>query len=489
MKPSSLFSRYALPVILAGGLFSIYLATLAPGLTWANDGADGGDLITATATGGVPHPSGYPVYLLIARVFQYIPLGPLALRTNLLSALAAVAASVLVYGIVTGLPVSSAAGDQMAGFFAGLSFGLSPIFWSQAVITEVYTLHAAFVALTIFLALRPPPRVPERLDRLRGLVTGLAVGNHLTAVFLLPVALLTGGWSADRKIAWKSLGRVAAWLVAGLLVYLTLPLRALSRSPVNWGNPVSLGNFLWLVTGELYQGRLFDTGLADALQRFQAIAALLVRQFDLPGLSLAFTGLIFFFKPTRLHFITLYTAVIFSLFTVFYTSFDSYVYLIPVFLAFSVWIGLGIGGLSRAAGRHARSFRTLAWLLLPVFFLLLTLSRWPQVDASRDARAEDFGTRMMESLPENAVIFADGDRAIFALWYFHFALHQRPDLTVIATDLIHFDWYAESLRETYPSTNFPDDILWKEAIIRANASRPICDISCFTSEEYNCRMP
>ncbi|MEW5829993.1 MAG: DUF2723 domain-containing protein [Chloroflexota bacterium] len=488
MKPPGPISRYALPVVLAVGLFSIYLATLAPGLTWANDGADGGDLITAAATGGVPHPSGYPVYLLVARLFQFIPIGPLAFRTNLLSALAAVAASLLAYGIVTRLPDSPSAGDRLAGFFAGLSFGLSPILWSQAVITEVYTLHAAFVALAIFLALRPPPRVPERLDRLRGLVSGLAVGNHLTAVFLLPVALL-GGWSADRKIAWKSLGRVSAWLGAGLLVYLTLPLRALSRSPVNWGNPVSLENFLWLVTGELYQGRLFDIGFAEVLQRLQAIAALLVRQFDLPGISLALIGLIYFFKPTRLYFVTLYIAAVFSLFTVFYTSFDSYVYLIPVFLSFSIWIGLGIGGLARAAGRFARSYRTLAWFLLPVFFLSLAVSRWPQVDASRDTRAGAFGARMMDSLPENAVIFADGDRAIFALWTFHFALGQRPDLTVIATDLIHFDWYAESLRETYPSTNFPEAILWKNSIIQANPSRPICDISYFSSEDYSCKMP
>ena len=37
-----------------------YLRTLAPGITWANDGYDSGDLITAAVTGGVAHPTGYP---------------------------------------------------------------------------------------------------------------------------------------------------------------------------------------------------------------------------------------------------------------------------------------------------------------------------------------------------------------------------------------------------------------------------------------------
>ncbi len=488
MKRPDLVSRYILPAILALALFFVYLSSLAPGLTWANDGADGGDLVTAAATGGIPHPSGYPVYLLVARLFQAIPIGPLAFRTNLLSALMAVVASVLVYGILVWLPDSPSAGDGIAGLFAGLSLGLSPIFWSQAVITEVYTLHAAFVGLIIFLTLWPPSLKNNRLDRLRGLVSGLATGNHLTAAFLAPVVLLARGLGASQKPDWKSLGRVSAWLGAGLLIYLVLPVRALALSPVNWGNPVTVENFLWLVTGELYQGRLFAVDLADVLQRLQAGAALLVKQFDLPGITLAFIGLIFFFKPSRLYFITLYTAIIYFLFTIFYTSFDSYVYLIPAFISFSIWIGLGIGGLSRSAGRYARSFRTFAWVLLPVFFLLLAVSRWPQVDASRDPRAEKFGTRMMAVLPENAVVFADGDRAIFALWYFHFALHQRPDLTIIAADLLHFDWYAGSLRRVYPAISFPGEILWQESITRSNPGRPICDVSYFASEELSCAL-
>ena len=89
-----------LPIVLFLSLLTVYGMTLAPGLTWANSGADGGDLITAAATGGVPHPTGYPVYLLLARAFQFLPIGSLAFRTNLLSALAAATASLLVYGLV-----------------------------------------------------------------------------------------------------------------------------------------------------------------------------------------------------------------------------------------------------------------------------------------------------------------------------------------------------------------------------------------------------
>ena len=93
------FGRLA-PIALGGGLLCTYLATIAPGLTWANGGSDGGDLIAAAATGGVAHPTGYPAYLLVASVFQLLPIGTLAFRTNLLSAISTLIAALLLHAVV-----------------------------------------------------------------------------------------------------------------------------------------------------------------------------------------------------------------------------------------------------------------------------------------------------------------------------------------------------------------------------------------------------
>lgn len=72
------------PVFLVLILCLCYSLSIAPGLTWVQYSADGGDLISAAATSGVPHPSGYPLYLILARGFQLLPVGELAFRTNLL---------------------------------------------------------------------------------------------------------------------------------------------------------------------------------------------------------------------------------------------------------------------------------------------------------------------------------------------------------------------------------------------------------------------
>ena len=74
---------------------SLYVATLAPGLTWAHESADGGELAVATHSVGIAHPPGYPTYVLLAHPIASVPIGELAARTNVFSALCAAGASAL----------------------------------------------------------------------------------------------------------------------------------------------------------------------------------------------------------------------------------------------------------------------------------------------------------------------------------------------------------------------------------------------------------
>ncbi len=462
-----------LPVFLFLSLLAVYGLTLAPGLTWANSGADGGDLIAAAATGGIPHPTGYPVYLLLARAFQYLPIGSLAFRTNLLSALAAAGASLLVYGLVTRALPSR---NRLAGLVSAYAFGLSPLLWSQAVITEVYALHAFFVALILYLSTVPPRLTPKQLDGALGLAFGLSLGNHVTTILLLPVILFSTVSRQD--VRWqldvRSLLRRLAWLGAGLLAYLMLPLRAASHPPVNWGNPVTLKNFGWLVSARLYQDEVFALTLPSLWERLQSAAALLLDQFGIFGLVVALLRLILFFRPSPLVRNTLWTMAAFSVFAIGYATDDSFVYLIPPALCFAAWIGAGVDGLTGMISRRHPKLAWAAGLAFLLYLFVLAGGHWPQVDASRDARAEQFGELVMAQMPADTLVFVSGDQAIFSLWYFHYALRQRADLAVIAADLLQFDWYQDTLKSTYPSLVVPGPFPFPETILFANPGRPVC---------------
>ena len=255
--------RLTSPVVLAGiGIWAaslgLYLATLGQTLTWGyrKMGVDGGELLAAANTLGIPHPPGYPTYTLLLKLFAtVVPIGDFAFRGNLLSALLASLSVGLLYWIILRFcrylkPEAPRAFWIASASLGALVFATSPLFCSQAVMTEVYTLNALFVGALLLtathLALRRPGENQEARFTtgklgLFGLLLGLGLGNHLT---LLAVAVPLLFW------LWRTLGlrRLASpWMlgafILGLGIYLYLPIRAAQDPPINWGNADTLGGF------------------------------------------------------------------------------------------------------------------------------------------------------------------------------------------------------------------------------------------------------
>lgn len=486
-------SRHLPPLILGASLLSIYLYTLAPGLTWANDGSDGGDLITAAYTGGIAHPTGYPLYLILARLFQFIPIGSLAYRTNLMSTFYAVLSALLLYRVVTRtLEDMGIEHIWIAGLTAGFALGLAPLFWSQAVITEVHTLQTFLVVLILYLYFFPFWGLEHKhLERLRGLVLGLAMGNHVTTVFLVPLVFFSGTTRQqgervlDKPMLFApSLTRQLVWLAIGLSIYLTLPLRALTNPPINWGYPITLKRFWWLVSGELYQSYYLQFEFVEIWSRLQVWASLLVRQFGWPGLVLAIFGLILLFKPSRLYLTTIWIGMVYSAFALVYLSDDSYLYLIPVLISFAIWMGLTVGHVCGVLTLNA--VRWGMCVLILGYFTFHAFGHVGRVDASSDLQAELFGRQVMSEVPTDALVFLKGDQAVFTIWYFHFTLGQRPDVIVIAEELLHFDWYQENLRDAYPLLDIPGPFPWVHNVVDANPARTTCFVQYTTMAEVNC---
>lgn len=513
---------YTFNVVLVGILTVVYLSTMAPDLTWANRGADGADLITAAYTGGVPHPSGYPSYMLIARVFQWIPLGTLAFRTNLMSGFFAILAALFTSSLTTRsitIETKFLWLQPLIGFLAGLAFGLSPLLWSQAVITEVYTLHAFFVALILILTpmasgdfrfLRfPLGKYNAWWDRLGGLVFGLAIGNQLTVIFLLPVwfffGVLKNGDSKNLiiqptedkitflipRIRWRSLTRRSFWLLLGLTVYLIIPLRARSGSAINWGYAVDWEGMWWLISGELYQDRVFSLDLGYLWPRIRNWAGLLREQFGFPGLVIGFYGLLYGeARYRRFSWITVWIFMAYSLFAIGYNSSDSYVLLIPVFLVFTLWMGLGFAAIFDRLKKIGKSpvWLPITGILMIILILGNAWSNYANVDAGQDTRAIDFATNVLENAPENAILFVHEDEDAFTLPYYTFALGERPDLVILSEALV-LDWYRQIMRETYPDLKIPEDNCYeciKQEIVAING-RPSCDVDVVSDQFLTCQ--
>jgi hypothetical protein len=238
----------------------------------------------------------------------------------------------------------------------------------------------------------------------------------------------------------------------------------------------------------LYQNYYFQFSLPAILERIQAWAALLLQQFGFPGVVVGLIGLVIYGTRSRLYILTIWTTVAVTTFAIIYRSDDSYVYLIPMLLSFAIWMGLGTAGLTHLLARWPPMFRVALGLLVIGYFAIRFDAIVSQVDASQDHRAESFGREILSAVPANAIVFANGDRAVFSLWYFHFALGERLDLAVVAADLLHFDWYQENLRSIYPALVVSGPFPWPETIARANPTRVVCYVQYTDQPEVDCNV-
>ena len=223
--------RHAAMVLVLGlGTLGVYILTLAPTVS----GEDSGELIAAAHTLGIPHPTGYPLWCLLGKLFiTIIPFGGVAWRVNFMSAVFGAATVSLVFILIRRLTR-----DPIAALAGALAFGFSWEFWEQAVIAEVYTLNAFFVALCLLLLLAWQEKRRTWHLLAFALAYGLSLCNHSTMFLLGPLFLAFMLW-VDRGL-WR---RPALWagmgvLVAlGLCLYAYLPLRSRADPAIDWGNP------------------------------------------------------------------------------------------------------------------------------------------------------------------------------------------------------------------------------------------------------------
>jgi hypothetical protein len=456
--------------------FSLYAATLAPGLTWANFGADGGELLAAAVVKGIPHPPGYPLYMLLLQgwlwLLEGIGLGgDLAWRGNLFSAVWA--------GISVGFTCLVAAHlgrrllfphqPRSALLFAitgALAWAVAPLLWGQAVITEVYTLHAALVSFLAWVLITRPLPSPVGHGLLLGLGLGLGAAHHFTLLLLGP-ALLYWLWLDRRHWAGdgsRAVGRLLLGMLLGgagpLLLYLRLPLAAAGMPPVNWGYPVDWAGFWWTISGEAYRPYLFGIESTQTLDRLSNWARVLVDQFTPIGFGVMMAGLYWLDqRHPHLRTFSLLWALPLTLYTIGYNTVDSQVYLLPVIWLIALWMPLGILSIGRWLARwrpqwsrHLSPARLLMAGCLGL--VLLTLGRLPTQSLHQDEEARLFLAGLAEHLEPGSLILSSGDAETFTLWYGFYASGElaevAPDAVLLNVALFQFDWYRRLVKDLYP---------------------------------------
>jgi hypothetical protein len=436
----------------------LYLHSLAPSITMANGAGDSGELASTAYTLGIAHPTGYPLYTLLGFVVTHLGGAEPAFSLNVFSAvMGAVTVGLLLFlalrvagRTVQGAPWPLAA---IASALAVSAFALSPDFWTEAVVTETRTLALALD--TLILVVLVVPRA-ERHVRLAAVLYGLALSDHLLSLYLAPALIvLVFSWARPRVQGWLIL---LGCFLAGLACYAYLPVRAAAHPAANWGNPDTVGRFLWVVSGQEYRYEMVGLGPANAVARIGASLGLLWQQLNGATVVAALIGIaVLLRRQAPLAAALLLTFVIDVVATSSYQADAAPAYLLLGFLCVALaaavgWLAVGYAALRALRRLLARGQVAVALICLGS----IIACGWPERSAAAAARhavalssttaARDEGVRILRSLPHNAVIFAQGDAASVPLWYAQRGLQMRPDVTIVATALLTFAWYYKQMR-------------------------------------------
>ena len=161
---------------------------------------------------GTPHAPGYPLYVMVSHLFSYIPLGTLAYRMNVLSALLAAVAVA-----ISTSPDGCSGSSAPVALATSLALGFGHAFWSKALYAKGYTLNAALVAAG-FLFLLTWGQSRERRHLYAAIaIFALSSGNHLIVIALVPALapLRPGHRSADRALGADHPDHRRDWLPPG----------------------------------------------------------------------------------------------------------------------------------------------------------------------------------------------------------------------------------------------------------------------------------
>jgi tetratricopeptide (TPR) repeat protein len=384
---------------------------------------DSGELVAAVYTLGIPHPSGYPLYVLLGKLWTLlVPVGSIAFRMSLFSAACAAVSVALLHRLARRLGLTPSAAATGA-----LLFAVAPSFWGEANIQRVYALNAVFVLLAASAAVEWHASRRDRDLVLAALFCGLGATNHtfmaLMAAAIGVFALVT---APRRALRLRLIAATAAAFVAGLVPYLYLPIRSRMNPRLDWGNPETLAAFRDVVLRRDFWGRAWIEGPGDLLTIFGDYFTSLWSELLVVGTLLAVVGAVMGRRRLPVLLPLLVMAVNFLAVAFHGSRSDIFIwhrYYIPSYAMAALLAAIGTDA---AITRLPRA----RWIVLAIPLAGLVIN-FRELDRSRYRIAEDFSRRLLQTIPPGAHLSASDDNILFVLIYLHLVEGARPDLDLV----------------------------------------------------------
>lgn len=381
---------------------------------------DTGEMQTVPWIFGIPHPTGFPAFVLLAGAFAHLfPLGPVSWRIAFFCAMLMLGCVALVYASIV-----SVTGDRWTAICSSWLLAFGAFFWIYGVRAEIHTMAAFFAALVLYFALRGFYDGSARAFFAAAIAFGLGLATHPIVLFVLPSLVLLAA-ARHRIFSWRAAGTCVLLALAPLLLYAYLPLRShaiaaqgLDPAPAlgkpagaaiwNTDNPQTLQGFMRLTTGADFDAGRSVLQIADLpfyADKLGTFGSTMYREFTPAGVLAALICLgILVRRRAVVAFALLLAVLLPAAFALAYppvVEIERY-FFIPM-IALAMIAGLGITALDER-------YRNLLRVPLAAAAVFLLVSNYSNAHLRAVNGAEGLIEEVRRLTPSNALIIADWTR-------------------------------------------------------------------------------
>lgn len=438
-----------------------YMAAICPGVYWL----DSGEFQAAVPTLGIPHSPSFPSYILTTHLICRLPLGDIAFRVNIASALAGGVVGVLSFFLAFILFGLDSHRNMWPALFTGIAVTLNPLFWFQNLKAEVYSLNTAWLLIILICAVDLMNNTGDRQRMFRNvnviaIMLGLGATNHslLTAHLVPAIAVMM--FPVIRKFKLKELLFTCQLVILTLSAYLYLPVRAAKNPVLNIGNPENVMNFFNAVTRRGTYHRFMGNMVTEWIHNWSEYFQLMSNHFSVPFLIIAAVGLsILIFRQVKSGLILAFAAVTNVSVTLMNRNFNMNPDTGPAYLMLStiiLIIGLGavfqslLNMCDQAVRRKAVSAALIAGMfLIPVMW---SHENFKTGGLSYDTSAAVVAKGLLDICPDESLLFYGVYFNIpFVVSYLQAVENYRTDIIGISRgEIVYWPAGLEKVARTYP---------------------------------------